>query len=88
MLSRAVLPLTRPNALASTIRLSSLPVTHSRWYAKGNKPKAPYKLPESVKPPKADQSAQQEYSPAQAEFGTNADPQSNTANQTAEPVSR
>ncbi|KAB8069989.1 HAD-like domain-containing protein [Aspergillus leporis] len=86
MLSRAVLPLTRPNALASTIRLSSLPVTHSRWYAKGNKPKAPYKLPESVKPPKADQSAQQEYSPAQAEFGTNADPQSNTANQTAEPA--
>ncbi|KAF7592736.1 mitochondrial inner membrane protein required for protein import [Aspergillus hancockii] len=85
MLSRAVLPLMRPNALASTVRLSTLPVTYSRRYAKSNKPKAPYNLPDSVKPPKADQSVQEQYSAAQAEFDTNADPQSNTANQTAEP---
>ncbi|KAE8165374.1 HAD-like domain-containing protein [Aspergillus tamarii] len=84
MLSRAVLPLTRSNTLASTVRLSALPITHSRWYAKNNKPKAPYKLPESVKPPKAEQSTQQEYSASQAEFDTNADAQRNTANQTAE----
>lgn len=88
MLSRAVLPLTRSNTLASTVRLSALPITHSRWYAKNNKPKAPYKLPESVKPPKAEQSTQQEYSASQAEFDTNADAQRNTANQTAESVSK
>ncbi|PWY91140.1 import inner membrane translocase subunit tim-50 mitochondrial precursor [Aspergillus heteromorphus CBS 117.55] len=72
MLSRAVLPLTRPNVLASTVRVSSLS-SQSRWYAKVGKPKAPYKLPDSVKASKPDQppkapSQQQDYSADQAEF--------------------
>ncbi|KAA8647337.1 hypothetical protein EYZ11_004081 [Aspergillus tanneri] len=78
MLSRAVLPLTRPNVLASAVRLSVLPVTHSRWYAKAGKPKTPYNVSDSVKPPKPEKPtnpSQQEYSSEQAEFNTNAEPQ-------------
>ncbi|PYH90530.1 TFIIF-interacting CTD phosphatase [Aspergillus ellipticus CBS 707.79] len=81
MLSRAVLPLTRPNVLASSVRVSSLSVSQSRWYAKVGKPKTPYKLPQSPKASKAEQSpkaapSQQEYSAEQAEFDT-----ANTASQ-------
>ncbi|KAI9924752.1 hypothetical protein ASPWEDRAFT_51512 [Aspergillus wentii DTO 134E9] len=79
MLSRAVLPLTRPNILASTLRVSALPVSHSRWYAKNTKPEAPYNAPDSVKTPKPEQ-----YSSEQVEFDTSADPQKNTASQTSE----
>ncbi|KAH8423193.1 protein translocase subunit TIM50 [Aspergillus melleus] len=78
MLSRAVLPLTRPNVLASTLRVSALPVTHSRFYAKVGKPKAPYTIPDSVKPSKPEQpanSSQQEPSPEQAQ------PEANTESQ-------
>lgn len=48
MLSRAVMPLTRPNALASAFRASSaLSAQRPRWYAQG-KGSAPYNLPESM----------------------------------------
>lgn len=85
MLSRAVLPLTRPNVLASTLRVSALPVNHSRFYAKVGKPKAPYKIPENVKPSKPEQptnSSQKEPSPEQAQ------PDVNTESQSSRPVSR
>ncbi|KAL3468388.1 HAD-like domain-containing protein [Aspergillus heterothallicus] len=88
MLRRAILPLTRPNALASAPRLSALPVSHSRWYAKNTKAKAPYKLPNSVKDSKPAQPAkpsqQEQYASEQAEFETKADPQVNTANTTSQ----
>lgn len=88
MLRRAVLPLTRPSGLVSAPRLSALPATHSRWYAKNTKPKAPYKLPNSVKSSKAEQPAkpeqQEQYAAEQAEFETKADPQANTANTTSQ----
>ncbi|BCR85267.1 protein translocase subunit TIM50 [Aspergillus chevalieri] len=86
MLSRAMLPLTRPNILASTTRVSALSTPRSRWYAKNNKPKTPYKVPDSVKPSKPEQSgnaSQEQYSTEQAEFDTKADPQQNTANSTS-----
>ncbi|EAU29742.1 import inner membrane translocase subunit tim-50, mitochondrial precursor [Aspergillus terreus NIH2624] len=88
MLSRAVLPLTRPNVLASTVRVSTLPLSHARWYAKVGKPKAPYKLPDSVKPPKPEStsaSQQQEPAPEQPEFDTPADAQKNSSQKTSEP---
>lgn len=92
MLSRAMLPLTRPNVLASTVRVSTLPVNHARWYAKNSKPKkTPYKVPGSVKSPKPEQPAnapQEQYSTEQAEFDTKADPQQNSATNTSAPVSR
>lgn len=86
MLSRAVLPLTRPNILASTVRASALSIPQPRWYAKNNKPKTPYKVPDSVKPPKPEQ-PQEQYSAEQAEFDTKADPQQNTASHTSPAVS-
>ncbi|PLB34325.1 protein translocase subunit TIM50 [Aspergillus candidus] len=90
MLSRAVLPLARANVLPSTVRLSASSVAQSRWYAKVGKPKAPYKLPDSVTPSKADHPApsseQKQYSAEQPEFETPADAQKNTANQTSEPT--
>ncbi|KAL4937515.1 mitochondrial import inner membrane translocase subunit tim50 [Aspergillus oleicola] len=88
MLRRAILPLTRPNGLASAPRLSAIPVLHSRWYAKGSKPKTPYKLPNSKKSAKSEQPAkseqQEQYSAEQAEFTTDADPKANTANTTSQ----
>ncbi|KAL4781692.1 HAD-like domain-containing protein [Aspergillus varians] len=88
MLRRAVLPLTRPSSLVSAPRLSAIPVSHSRWYAKTSKPKTPYKLPDSVKSSKPEQSAkpsgQEQYAAEQAEFDTKADPQANTANTTSQ----
>ena len=95
MLSRAMLPLTRPNVLAPAIRASTLSVPHARWYAKNNKPKkTPYKVPDSVKsksskPEKPEQAAgasQEQYSTEQAEFETKADPQENSTVNTSEPV--
>lgn len=78
MLSRAVLPLTRPNVLTSTVRASTISVAHSRWYAKSTKPKTPYKLPQSVKSANSEQSpkapSQNDYSAEQAEFDTKAAP--------------
>lgn len=92
MLSRAVLPLSRPRVLSSTLRISSsLSVQHTRWYAK-SKPKTSYKLPDSAKQSKSEKpakaaapdSAQQkpkeeEYSADQAEFDTTAQPQKKDA---------
>ncbi|KAJ5628967.1 Mitochondrial import inner membrane translocase subunit tim50 [Penicillium lividum] len=54
MLSRAVLPLTRPNVLASASRASRVPrvsalsLQQPRWYAKGKG--TPYELPKSQEP--------------------------------------
>ena len=48
MLSRAILPLTRPNVLASTVRASALSTQRPRWYAKTTGD-APYKLPKSLR---------------------------------------
>ena len=78
MLSRAVLPLTRPTVLTSTVRASTVSVPHARWYAKNNKPKTPYKLPhQSNKAAKSEQpakpSSQKDYSAEQAEFDTKAE---------------
>lgn len=88
MLRRAVLPLTRPNALVSAPRLSAIPVSYPRCYAKNSRPKTPYKLPESVKSSKSEQSAksspQEQYAAEQAEFETKADPEANTANTTSQ----
>ncbi|KKK15886.1 hypothetical protein P175DRAFT_0498161 [Aspergillus ochraceoroseus IBT 24754] len=87
MLRRAVLPLTRPNILLSTPRVSTVPASHARWYAKTTKPKAPYKLPDSVKPSKPESTKpvqQEQYTSEQAEFETKADPQANTGSQTSD----
>ncbi|KAL5003849.1 mitochondrial import inner membrane translocase subunit tim50 [Aspergillus recurvatus] len=88
MLRRAILPLTRPTGLVSAPRLSAIPVSYSRCYAKGPKPKTPYKLPESVKSSKPEQPAkpsqQEQYAAEQAEFETTSDPQANTANTTSQ----
>lgn len=89
MLSRAILPLARPNLLASSVRISA--IHHPRWYAK----KTPYKLPAHMRTSKSNESGkkpqqpdqQKQYSAEQAEFETNADPQANTANRTSEAVS-
>lgn len=95
MLSRAMLPLTRPNILAPAVRASTLSVPHARWYAKNNKPKkTPYKVPESVKskstkPEKPEQPAnapREQYSTEQAEFDTKADPRENSTVNTSVPV--
>lgn len=93
MLSRAVLPLARPNLLASPVRISA--IQHPRWYAKNNSPKQPYKIPESLKSRSKqpgqrprEPGPQKEYSADQAEFDTNADPANNTASRTSETVSR
>ncbi|KAL2000789.1 hypothetical protein VTN02DRAFT_2634 [Thermoascus thermophilus] len=59
MLSRTVLPLVRPRAVSSAVRL---PITaqHPRWYAKNNKPnKTPYKLPDSIKSSKPESAESQ-----------------------------
>ncbi|KAK5678774.1 mitochondrial inner membrane protein required for protein import, partial [Elasticomyces elasticus] len=94
MLSRAMLPLTRPNILAPAVRASTLSVPHARWYAKNNKPKkTPYKVPESVKskstkPEKPEQPAnapREQYSTEQAEFDTKADPRENSTVNTSVP---
>ncbi|KAL5342637.1 mitochondrial import inner membrane translocase subunit tim50 [Aspergillus crustosus] len=91
MLRRAILPLTRPNGLISAPRLSAISVAHSRWYAKNSKPKAPYKLPNSVKSSKPASPPQQEpqepFAAEQVEFETKADPQANTANTISDPES-
>ncbi|KAL3472223.1 HAD-like domain-containing protein [Aspergillus californicus] len=88
MLRRAILPLTRPNVLASAPRISATPAFHERWYAKNTKPKAPYKLPNSVKSSKPAQPAkpeqQDQYAAEQAEFETKADPKVNTASTTSQ----
>mgnify|MGYP000866702632 CR=1 FL=1 len=65
MLSRAVLPLVRPRTIPPAIRL---PITaqHPRWYAKNNKPKVPYKLPDSIKSSKSESSGTATQDPASA----------------------
>lgn len=87
MLSRAALPLTRPNVFASAFRASSaLSAQQPRWYAQG-KGSAPYNLPESMqseekaKKRKSTQKPQEaQYAAEQPEFDTKAQPE------TAKPV--
>lgn len=75
MLSRAVLPLTRPNVLASAVRVGSLSTQRPRWYAKG-KDNAPYKLPEHLQPKKAaEEPKQNQHASEQPEFDTQAKPE-------------
>lgn len=75
MLSRAVLPLTRPNVLASAVRVGSLSTQRPRWYAKG-KDNAPYKLPENLPPKKAaGEPKQNQHASEQPEFDTKAKPE-------------
>lgn len=79
MLSRAILPLTRPNVLASAVRVGSLSAQRPRWYAKNK----PYKLPESVqpkekkakKPKSTEQPQQNQHAAEQPEFDTKAKPE-------------
>lgn len=93
MLSRAVLPLTRPNVLASAFRASSaLSAQRPRWYAQG-KGSTPYNLPESMqsqefqaKKRKAAQKSQDaQHSAEQPEFDTKAQPETDA--EAAKPVS-
>lgn len=81
MLSRAVLPLTRPSVLASAARVSALSAQHPRWYAKNKGKNSSNKIPKAkpAQPPQPPQgSAQQkEYASEQAEFETKADPADN-----------
>ncbi|KAI9369128.1 import inner membrane translocase subunit tim-50 mitochondrial precursor [Aspergillus egyptiacus] len=88
MLRRAIVPLARPNVLASTPRISAISTTHTRWYAKNTKPKPPYKLPDSVKssnpPEQSAKASQQNHTAEQPEFETKADPEANTANTTSQ----
>ncbi|KAJ5234926.1 Mitochondrial import inner membrane translocase subunit tim50 [Penicillium citrinum] len=82
MLSRAALPLTRPNVFASAFRASSaLSAQRPRWYAQG-KGSAPYNLPESMqseekaKKRKSTQKPQEaQYAAEQPEFDTKAQPE-------------
>lgn len=86
MLSRAVLPLTRPNVLASAVRVGALSTQRPRWYAKG-KENVPYKLPESMQPkntraemPKtAEQPQESQHAAEQPEFDTKAKPETDAA---------
>lgn len=81
MLSRAILPLAKPNVLASAVRVGSLSAQRPRFYAKG----APYKLPDSIQPKetnaKKPKNAQQpepqqnQHAAEQPEFETQAKPE-------------
>jgi import inner membrane translocase subunit TIM50 len=85
MLSRAVLPLTRPNILASAARVGSLSAQRPRWYAKG-KDNAPYKLPDHLQQKKAaDEPKQNQHASEQPEFDTQAKPETEASEPTPEP---
>lgn len=93
MLSRAALPLTRPNVLASAFRVSlALSAQRPRWYAQG-KGSTPYNLPESMqseesktKKRKATKNTQPEqHSTEQPEFDTKAQPKTDA--EASQPVS-
>jgi len=71
MLSRAILPLTRPNILASTVRVGSLSTQRPRWYAKGK----PYKLPENLQSKTGKEPKQSQHASEQPEFDTKAQPE-------------
>lgn len=89
MLSRAVLPLTRPNVLASAVRTSALSAQRPRWYAQG-KGNTPYTLPESMQPQETKQKKRKptqkpqaaQHTTEQPEFDTKAQPETD-----AQPVS-
>jgi import inner membrane translocase subunit TIM50 len=82
MLSRAVLPLTRPNVLASAARVGSLSAQRPRWYAKG-KDNAPYKLPDHLQQKKAaDEPKQNQHASEQPEFDTQAKPETEASEPT------
>lgn len=83
MLSRAVLPLTRPNVLASAARasrVSALATQRPRWYAKGKG--TPYELPKSPKAKKSKttpEASQNEHAKEQPELDTKAKPSADAA---------
>lgn len=76
MLSRAVLPLTRPNVLASTVRVSGLAAQRSRYFSQGpvyNAQKLPKNLKAtSNKPKSAEQPEQNHHAKEQPESDTKA----------------
>lgn len=83
MLTRAILPLTRPNVLASAARVSRVSALYTqrpRWYAKGSK-NTPYELPESIKQKSeaAPQASQEQHAKEQPEFETKAKPEETDA---------
>lgn len=91
MLSRAVLPLTRPNIIASTVRIST--IQHPRWYANKSKPNSGKNVPPS-KPSTSNQpgKSHQQPNPKQSsagnsESGKNADSQNNSASRSTDTVS-
>ncbi|KAJ5667217.1 Mitochondrial import inner membrane translocase subunit tim50 [Penicillium longicatenatum] len=71
MLSRAILPLTRPNVLASATRASRVPrvsalsVQQPRWYAKGKG--TPYELPKSMQDESTKSTESDSKEPSEAE---------------------
>ncbi|KAJ5735485.1 Mitochondrial import inner membrane translocase subunit tim50 [Penicillium malachiteum] len=83
MLSRAILPLTRPNVLASATRasrVSALSAQRPRWYAKGKD--SPYELPQTLKSKKskaAAEASQSQHSKEQPEFETKAKSETDAA---------
>ncbi|OQD77485.1 hypothetical protein PENDEC_c002G07106 [Penicillium decumbens] len=81
MLSRALLPLTRPNILASTVRVGSLSTQRPRWYAKGK----PYKLPENLQSKTGKEPKQSQHASEQPEFDTKAQPETEAPESTSEP---
>ncbi|KAJ5174878.1 Mitochondrial import inner membrane translocase subunit tim50 [Penicillium canariense] len=92
MLSRAVLPLARRNALASTVRVSALSAQRPRWYAKG-KDSIPYKLPESMqakdlkgtKPKAAEKASQNQDAAEQPEVDTQTKPEAEVSESSSAP---
>lgn len=83
MLSRAVLPLTRPNVLASTARVSGLTAHRARYFSQGpvyNAQKLPKDLKaKSNKPKTAEQPEQSQYAKEQPEFDTKAKPETDAS---------
>lgn len=87
MLSRAVLPLTRPHVLASasSVRVSALAAQRPRWYAKPRnkyevKPGATIKKPTPTPPSQKSQQSQESEPPKeQPEFETAAQPEAGSS---------
>lgn len=84
MLSRVVLPLTRPNVLASAVRVSGLAYQRPRFFTQGTVFNASYKLPKdleakSKKPKAASQPEQDQHATEQPEFETQAKPETDAS---------
>ena len=83
MLSRAVLPLTRPNVLASTVRVSGLATQRPRCFTQGpvySAQKPPKDLRSKTNKSKAaGKPDQDQHSKEQPEFDTNAKPEADVS---------